>query len=144
MHDVIEPKVPTQQKYLIKIAWTPIIDHSIPFARSRGQELFYNLGGKLEPDETHEQALVREVGEEAGVFLKPETIRHVHTFEGVGHALPPDVKLRMVCFDAEYIGNIVPSNEVVEIVNFTTKDLERTTPMGKEILKWFHERNLID
>jgi 8-oxo-dGTP pyrophosphatase MutT (NUDIX family) len=128
-----------------KLAWTPLRDRAVLFARSKREPvLFYCTGGKRELGETDQQALVREVEEEAGVTLLPETIAHVHTFEGPAHGAGEGARMTMACYSADYLGALTPQNEVAELAWFTTADMHRTTPMGQEILRWFHAQGFID
>jgi 8-oxo-dGTP pyrophosphatase MutT (NUDIX family) len=128
--------------YFNKSAWMPIENRRVLFARSKKEPvLFYCVGGKLEPGETDEQALVRETYEEVGVELKASTIRHIKTFYGPA---PDGRPMRMACYDAEYQGEIAPSSEVEEIAWFTGADKHRTTFMGVLILLWYQTQGLID
>jgi 8-oxo-dGTP pyrophosphatase MutT (NUDIX family) len=134
----------TANQVVSKVAWTPVRIRSVLFARSRNQSLFYCAGGKPEEGETDQVALVREVVEECGVSLVQSTIRHLHTFEGPCHGYPLGTKLRMACYEADWSGLLVASDEVEELVWFTTADLHRTTELGQDILRWFKQQNLID
>ncbi len=133
-----------------KLAWTPLRDRAVLFARSKKEPLlFYCTGGKRDkrPDGVMEddiEALLREVREEAGVLLIYNTIRHAHTFEGPCHGYPEGTILRMACYIAECDGEPVASAEIAELAWFTTADMHRTTSMGQDILQWFKEQDLID
>lgn len=133
-----------------KLAWTPIRDRKVLFARSKKEPVFfYCTGGKRDkkPDgsmETDLEALLREVREETGVLLIYNTIRHLHTFEGPCHGYPEGTVLRMTCYIAECDGEPEPTSEIAELAWFTTADLHRTTEMGQQILRWLHEQGLID
>lgn len=124
-----------------KIAWMPVRDRKVLFARSKGQTLFYCAGGKREKGESDPEALIREVREEVAVELDVDTIEHIHTFIGPSHT---GGQMSMACYEAAHIGELTPSNEVEEIAWFTTTDKHRTTPMGCMILDWYKEQNLID
>ncbi len=126
-----------------KVAWVPIKNRKLLFARTRGQELFFSVGGKIHEGETKEEALIREVYEETTVKLLPSTISHFKTFEGPFHGLP-DVTLQIICFSAEGAGELASSNEVEELAWLTSSDMEKTTVMGQMILRWFKEQKLID
>jgi 8-oxo-dGTP diphosphatase len=127
-----------------KVAFMPVRERKVPFARSKGKDIFFNLGGKREPGETELEALVREVREEAGVELVPESIKFVHKFDGPCHGYPAGTVLSMKVYTGEWRGELTPSTEVEEIVWFTSADAPRTTDMGKTILAWFKAHNLID
>lgn len=126
-----------------KSAWLPTWDMSVPFARSlKESRFFYCIGGKLNPGETPEDALVREVLEETSARLIRKSITFLRTFEGPAHGIP-DALLRMDCFSSAYEGVIKPCGEIAEIEWFTSADMHRTTDVGQQILHWLHERNLI-
>lgn len=134
--------------FVDKIAWTPVRDRKILFARSHGQELFYCAGGKREqkPDGTMEtdlEALIREVREETKVTLIAATIRHRYTFEGPCHGYVAGTVLRMACYESGYSGSVRPQNEIAQLAWFTTADKHRTTKMGQDILDWHAAQNLI-
>lgn len=115
------------------------------FARSRGQTLAYTIGGKIEPNETVEQALAREVAEETGVELIPETIKFYTVFEGPCHGYVAGTKLRMHCFTAQYRGTLAPQAEIEELVYLGVDDIGkgRTTQMGDQILDYLAYQGLI-
>lgn len=133
-----------------KLAWTPVRGRKVLFARSKKEPvLFYCVGGKRDakPDgtmETDEEALMREVKEEASVELVPKSITLVKTFSGPCHGYPDGTILRMACYEAQHEGELTPSSEVEELVWFTSADMRRTTEMGQDILRWFKENNFID
>ena len=127
-----------------KLAWTPIRNRAVLFARSRGQTLFYTVGGKREPGESDEQALIREVLEETGTRLLTDTIRHRQTFLGAAHGKYEGRVVRLTCYDADAEGEPTPRSEVEELAYFTSADMHRTTPTGQAVLRWFIEQNLID
>ena len=58
-----------------KLAWLTFKEGQLLCARSHGKALYYIPGGKREPGESDEAALVREIAEELAVSLKPETLR---------------------------------------------------------------------
>ncbi len=126
-----------------KVALTLVRDQALLFARSKGQTLFYTLGGKIDEGETQAEALMRESDEEGDIQLLFNTIEHLHTFEGPCHGYVEGTVLKMYCYDADYIGMLTPRNEVEELAWFTTADMHRTTPMGQEILRWFNRQGLI-
>jgi 8-oxo-dGTP diphosphatase len=69
---------------ITRVAWAHIKDGKLLCVRSKGLDLFYNVGGKTETGETDIDALVREVKEEVGVDLVRETIRPMCVIKGPG------------------------------------------------------------
>lgn len=132
------------QKIIDKLAWMPVQGRKVLFARSKGQTLFYCVGGKRELGENDLDALLREVREETGAELDPFTIKHQHTFHGPSHT---GGDMKMTCYDARPIGgfdSLKPTNEVEELAWFTTADIPRTTVIGRTIIEWFKDQGLID
>lgn len=126
-----------------KAAWLPVIGRKVPFALTRGQDLFFNIGGKVEPGESLVEALMREVAEEANVWLIPDMIRKRFVLEGPCYG-QPDTLLRMHCFDAGYEGSIAPGHEVERIEFFNTANLHQTPDLGQTILWRLKSEGYID
>ena len=57
-----------------KLAWLTFKKGQLLCARSHGKDIYYIPGGKREPSESDEAALVREIEEELAVTLKPDTL----------------------------------------------------------------------
>ncbi len=127
-----------------KLAWIPIKQRKVLYVRSKGKELFFNAGGKRQGNETDQEALTREIQEELGVALKPDTIVYQNTFTAQAQGKPEGTLVEIKCYSAECVGNIMPMSEIEEIAWFTSADHNRTTITGKLILDWLHKQNLID
>lgn len=63
-----------------KLAWLTFKDQQLLCARSHGKDIYYIPGGKREPGESDEAALIREIEEELAVALQPDTLRFVCEF----------------------------------------------------------------
>ncbi len=124
-----------------KVTCLPIRNRKVLFARSYGKTLFYNLGGKLKPGENNEEALRRELLEEACVTLSG--IAFLNHFTGVPDG-KADTTLEVDAYYAKFEGTPTPSSEIEELAEFTSKDGHRTTSMGQQILAWLVAQNLID
>jgi len=66
-------------KKIFKVAGVEIKDDKFLMVRKVGKDVWTNLGGKTEKDETNEKALLREVKEELN--CKAEVIAHLGEFE---------------------------------------------------------------
>ncbi|MEV6713261.1 NUDIX domain-containing protein [Lentzea sp. NPDC051208] len=103
--------------------------------RSRNKKAFYLPGGKIEPGETLEDALVREVYEELGVEAgRPQVLkRYVAPAYGEGEGAMVD----MTCFTADLNGTPRPAGEIAELT-YVTRDEYRehaeTAPAIHEVL----------
>ncbi len=108
------------------VAWVRLEKGRILCARPHGKDIFYIPGGKREGAETDLQVLLREITEELTVALRPETVRHVATYQ----AAQPDgqrarVMVRMACYTGDYSGTLTASSEIEELAWFCYADRPR-------------------
>ena len=78
----------TPIRFIDKLAWIELQEGKILMTRSRGNDTFYIPGGKREPGETDEQALLREIREELSVELIPSSLNRMGTFQAQAHGSP--------------------------------------------------------
>jgi 8-oxo-dGTP diphosphatase len=108
------------------VAWVRLEGGRILCARPRGKDIFYIPGGKREGAESDLQVLLREIAEELTVALRPETVRHVGTYEAEqsdgerGAAV-----VRMSCYTGDYAGTLAASSEIDELAWFCYADRAR-------------------
>ena len=126
-----------------KLAWIRIEEGRILAARSRGRDVYFLPGGKREPGESDEEALVREVSEELSVALKRDTLRLLHVFEAQAHGKPEGVLVRMTCFTGDYDGELRPASEIEEIAWLTHADRGRMSLVMQNIVDWLREQRLV-
>ncbi len=115
-----------------KIAWVLVRDGRLLVARNRGLEVFYLPGGRRELNESHAACLVREAMEELSVRISPSTMQLVAEVTS-----PRDGGLglvRMTCYTAEYVGDLVPANEIVEVGWFTLADYGRVSFAEQQVM----------
>jgi 8-oxo-dGTP diphosphatase len=126
-------------------------------ARSFGKSVYYTPGGKRDPGETDEEALVRECMEELSVNLKtstnkPANIEPYGVFQAQAYNKPPGIMVRMTCFritpreaELELEKYVKASAEIEELKWIdSTFDREKLTVTGIMILDDLKEKNLID
>lgn len=126
-----------------KIAWLHLHEGKALAARSRGQDRFYFPGGKREPGETDEQALLREIEEELTVRLRRDTLRYLGSFEAPAHGQPAGTLLRMRCYAAEYEGTLQPAAEIEEMAWLTYQDHPRVSAMAQQLFDWLRQDGLL-
>ena len=105
------------------VAWVRLEDGRILCARPRDKDIFYIPGGKREGAETDLQTLLREIAEELAVALRPETVRHVATYEAD--------QVRMSCYTGDYHGTLAASSEIDELAWFSYADRSRVPPVDQ-------------
>jgi uncharacterized protein (TIGR00730 family) len=111
---------------LTSVAWLCVRDGRLLGVRSRGRERFYLPGGKPDPGETLEQALVREVAEE--VSLEISALRPAFTVRAPADGQPAGRQVAMHCFYAHGSGEPRAAREIAEIAWLTPADSGRVAP----------------
>ena len=82
--------------------------------RKRGTHTFMLPGGKVEPGETHLEAVVREVVEEVGITLDPDAVGLLGTWSAAA-ANEPGLTISSDVFTAPWRGRPAASGEIEEI-----------------------------
>lgn len=95
------------------VGWIRISNRRLLVVRTHGRDAFYLPGGKPEPGETDPEALRREIAEELGLDIDPETIRPEIVIEAVAHGQPFQ-RLHMRCYTAKSHGHMTARNEIAE------------------------------
>lgn len=101
-----------------------------PAHKARGL-LWEFVGGKVEPGETKEEALIRECKEELGVTITVEDV-----FMEVEHVYP-DLTVHLTLFHAKIAEGVPQKLEHNDIQWITTKEIDKFAfcPADEEILK---------
>jgi len=122
-------------------------DRRLLQARSAGKTAFYMAGGKIDPGETPEQALHREVREELDVDVASGTLELLGVFEASAFGHRPGTRLHMTCFLAELTDEPKPTSEVAEIRWFTEAEyaaMPETAPGSRLVFARLRELDLVD
>jgi len=101
-----------QARPIVKPAALVLRNKKLLVVRSKNKNVFYAVGGKLEPGETDVQCLHREVREEIGCGVTSQ--RHFQTF--VGPSSDRQHSLVMVCFFVELDQEPKASSEIEELL----------------------------
>jgi 8-oxo-dGTP diphosphatase len=131
-------------KLIDKLAWVEIKDRKILSTKSKGKETYYIPGGKRKENESDHDALIREISEELTIDLDPSTLQLFGVFEAQAHGKAEGVIVRMTCYTGSYKGNLAAHSEIEEVVWFTYKDRERSSPVDNLIFEYCKNENLID
>lgn len=124
-----------------------IKDRKFLVTRSRGKDIFYAPGGRIEQGEDPEGALVRELEEELSIRVKKERLKPFGTFlhpsAGENHLT---VKMDVFFVEA-WEGEIVPSHEIEEflwITSHPSPNIKIGSIFGEEVLPRLKAKDLID
>lgn len=104
-------------------------DDTLLLVRVRQNEHWYLPGGKIEPHETADAALIRELREELDIELLPDSIRYLYTVTGPAYGQPGNVEL--ICFSATWRGELHPLGEVSEACWLDHRDTVKFAPAVK-------------
>lgn len=98
-----------------KLALIYIENKKILAARSRGRDTYYIPGGKREPGESDEEALVREIYEEISMSLDPSLLMFYGEFHAQAHGQPEGVLVRLRCYTTSERGEVKAAAEIDEV-----------------------------
>ncbi len=125
------------------VCWVYLKEGRVLCSRSEGKTLYYIPGGKPEEGESETQALIREIQEEMGVRLEPETIEPLGVFEAQADGHPPGIQVRLSCYQAGYEGTLKPVSEIRELVWLTYGDRNLVAPVDQLIFDFLHQKGAL-
>jgi 8-oxo-dGTP pyrophosphatase MutT (NUDIX family) len=126
-----------------KLAFIYIKDKQILMTLSKGNDTYYIPGGKRELGESDLEALSREVMEELTVELVPESVKHYGTFEAQAHGKPLGTIVRMICYQADFNGELEPSSEIQDLAYYTYAQRDIVGPVDQLIFDDLKVKGLI-
>lgn len=126
-----------------KVAWVRVEGRRVLSTRSWGKDVYYLPGGKREAGESDLETLIREIGEELAVAIRPATAAHLGTFEAQAHGHADGIVVRMTCYTAEYEGLPTPASEIEEVVWLAYADRERVSPVDQVIFDHLKQAGLL-
>jgi 8-oxo-dGTP diphosphatase len=101
----------------IKVVAALIRDHAgrVLLVRKRGTKAFMQPGGKLDAGEDDITALSREISEELGCVLDPESVLPLGAFDAVA-ANELGFRVKANLYHVDVAGEILPSREIDEAI----------------------------
>jgi 8-oxo-dGTP pyrophosphatase MutT (NUDIX family) len=131
-------------QHIDKLALIEIQDRKILMVRSKGKDTWYIPGGKRDEGESDEEALIREIKEELGADLLPDTISFYAEYEAQAHGKEVGVMVRAKCYTAKYLGDFQASSEIEEFAWFDYSKKEIVGDLAKLIFEDLKLKDLID
>jgi 8-oxo-dGTP pyrophosphatase MutT (NUDIX family) len=123
-------------------------DRRVLMVRSRGRDVLYMPGGKIEPGESPVEAAVREAMEETALRLTPADVAEFATVVEDAHDQAAGTVVRMHLFRVlpglAEDQTPVASAEVDHIEWVSSADADRCPPAGVETLRLLVAASLID
>lgn len=120
---------------VVAAAWVHVRDRRVLTVRAHGSDAFYLPGGKPEPGESDAAAAAREVREEVGLHVDPESLSPFVTIDAEAHNRPPGTRVRLICFTGPAApGEPAPAAEIAELAWFTSADAPRCAPAIRLLL----------
>lgn len=132
--------------HIHKAAGVLIRDRKLLVERSRGKEYFIAPGGSIEPGETPEQALVRELMEEFRITVDESSLTVFGTFKAAAAGQEHKIVEMNVFTVGEWAGEPTPDNEVEEIRWITSEpeDVKVGSIFEHEVIPRLKAADLID
>lgn len=132
---------PVGEKWTVDaLGWVHVHDGRLLAVRTAGKTAFYLPGGKREAGESDLDALRREVREEVTVSLLPDTLVPLGKFRAPAHDYPPGTAVDLVCYSADYEGEIRAAAEIEEVAWLRAEDFERCAPAVRLVIDELQRR----
>ncbi len=126
-----------------KLAWLHVKNKQLLGARSKDRNTYYIPGGKREPGESDQHALIREIKEELSIDLKPATISYAASFKAQAHDKPEGVLVKLSCYFAEFSGEIQASSEIEEVIWLSYADRVKCSPVTIIVMDWLKSAGMV-
>ncbi|WP_265757254.1 NUDIX hydrolase [Avibacterium sp. 21-586] len=127
-----------------KLAWLYIKDNQVLMARSKGKEKFYLPGGKREPHESDQQALIREIEEELGITLIASSLQYIGEFSAQADGKNTDCIVKLTCYKADFIGEYHPQSEIDEIAWIHYQNKEKCSLATQKVLEYLKQQGQLE
>jgi len=126
-----------------RVSFIYIKDRKLLVALNEGKKRWYTPGGRVEPDETDEAALCRELAEELGIIIAPVSLQLYKAFKGMADEKTED-KLEVISFLGHLDAVPLPHNEIVKLDYFTSSDKHHLSPVAQNLFTALYDDGLVD
>ncbi len=138
----------TEQPYdIYKASGILVVDRMVLASRTRGKNIFIQPGGRLEPEESEIDAVIRELEEEFGIGVREEDLEKLGDYyaDAAGQA---NKRVKVAAYLVRrYTGTPEPHSEVAEIRAFNSQipeGVEVASILAHDIIPELVARDLID
>lgn len=131
------------QKCIDKLAAIIIQDQKLLVARSKGKSLFYIPGGKREPGESDESAVIRECQEELSIHFNADSLQYYGTFTAEADDKPEGVSVCIACYTGEFEGELAANAEIAELRWIDYSERRSCSSVTQLILDHLFEQRMI-
>jgi uncharacterized protein (TIGR00730 family) len=125
------------------LAWATVREGRMLAARTHGSDAFYLPGGKREAGEDDADALIREVKEETGVRLDPQSVRPFTVAHAAAHGYAPGTRVRLAAMLADGEGEPCAQGEIAELAWLDYSGRERCAPGVQVVMDRLRARGLL-
>ena len=125
------------------VAWLHWKNDQMLCVRSIGKDKFYIPGGKYEQGESDSEALRREITEELGVTLIPNSIQELITIHAPAHGYPAPTKVAMKCFQADFEGKLAIASEIQELAWLKFEDRDECAPAARLAIEYLRDASYL-
>jgi 8-oxo-dGTP pyrophosphatase MutT (NUDIX family) len=115
-------------------------DFSVLMLKSKGKDLYYLPGGKIDAGESLKQAAIREVNEELGIDLNDDNLSYLFDFKAasIGKGEKPEVLMH--CFYADkHIEEVNVKAEIEDYFWCDNAEDQRLAPAAKILMSKLNE-----
>jgi 8-oxo-dGTP pyrophosphatase MutT (NUDIX family) len=126
-----------------KLAWIYIQDNQLLAVRSHNKHLFYIPGGKRDPGESDQQALIREIQEELCVDLIAASTQPMGTFSAQADGKTDGTKVQLACYFSDYQGELKPAAEIAELAWLSIADIKQLSLAGQIVMQALQAQKLL-
>jgi len=117
------------------VGWVHVSDRRLLCVRAQDKDAFYLPGGKREAGESDWEAIAREVREEIGLSLLAETLTPFSTIQSAAHGHGPNAEVVLLCYEADFMGEIEAKAEIAEVAWFGWNERHRCAPATAIVLE---------
>ncbi|MAG76786.1 MAG: DNA mismatch repair protein MutT [Colwelliaceae bacterium] len=130
-------------KEIDKLAWLYIKDKKVLCARSKGKETYYIPGGKRDPGESDQEALIREIREELSVDINANSVEYYGPLKAQADGKPEGTMVKVTCYQAGFTGELSVDSEIEEMAWLDSNDIDKCSVVVKHLFNDLKDKQLI-